>query len=223
VQTLSSTFATVFTKQAGMKARLILVIIFLLICLLVVGTLFWKNELRYARPTPIPKGYQPVTLNQRVTLPAHLKLPDSTAFYFHFYNPDCPCSRFNANHIRGLIQRYGGHINAYIVVFDQSQVAQAKKEFGKSLPILIDNQEALAKACGVYATPQAAIVDEHGRLYYRGNYNRARFCTATATNFAELALVSLINHQPSPQFSILATQARGCELPNTTSYDLDIF
>lgn len=206
-----------------MKARMILVIIFLAICLLVVGTLFWKNELRYARPTPIPKGYQPVALNETVTLPARLKLPDSTAFYFHFFNPDCPCSRFNASHIRNLIQRYGRQINAYIIVFDKRQVAQAEQEFGRSLPILVDNQEELAKACGVYATPQAAIVDEHGRLYYRGNYNRARFCTAMATNFAELALVSLINHQPSPQFSILATQARGCELPTASSFDLDIF
>ena len=52
---------------------------------------------------------------------------------------------------------------------------QIQDKFGLDIPVLFDS--SLAKACGVYSTPQAVLIDNNQNLYYRGNYNRSRYCT----------------------------------------------
>ncbi|RAW02250.1 DUF6436 domain-containing protein [Pseudochryseolinea flava] len=175
-----------------------------------VGIIFWQEELRYQLPTSVPDNYREVLIGEHVTLPASF---DSThAQFLHFYNPDCPCSRFNAKHLRSLIGAHRDSIRITIVVASQDEVEAATSEFGEEIDIVIDKQRRITSACGVYSTPQAAIVDSNGNLYYRGNYNASRYCTARATNFAELALLALINNQRPPEFGLLATQSYGCEL-----------
>ena len=102
----------------------------------------------------------------------------------------------------------------YIVVPNQQALTKAQREFGQQ-NFVVDENNAIAQACGVYSTPQAAIVDYDAKLFYRGNYNRSRYCTARATNFAELSLLALLNNQPSPSFGLLATQSYGCELDDS--------
>lgn len=171
---------------------------------------FWHQELAFARPTPVPANYQSVSPGDTIALP--VTLPSDVAYFLHFYNPECPCSRFNARHIQELIQNHHDRIDFIIVVNNLASKSKATKTFGSDLTYLIDESESLAKACGVYSTPQAAIISKDGRLFYRGNYNRARYCTSRATNFAELALLALLNNQSAPLFDLTATQSYGCEL-----------
>jgi hypothetical protein len=197
-----------------MGGRLLLGLGMLLLLSAAIVFLFWHEELRYSLPTPIPKNYISVNVNQKVALgiagfPTHMPL------YLHFYNPDCPCSRFNAKHIRELIRAHGDSVRALIVVPSSHDKKVAQDEFSETLEIISDDDGAIAKSCGVYSTPQAVIIDEQGRLFYRGNYNRARYCTAQATNYAEMALLSLINGASPPVFDLLATQSYGCQLPST--------
>lgn len=100
-----------------------------------------------------------------------------------------------------------------IVVPHHASVAEAKSKFGDDMNYISDTEDRIARSCGVYSTPQAAIITASGKLYYRGNYNRSRYCTSRATNFAELSLIALLNKQPSPVFDVVATQSYGCELP----------
>ncbi|MBS1565196.1 MAG: AhpC/TSA family protein, partial [Bacteroidetes bacterium] len=58
------------------------------------------------------------------------------------------------------------------------------------------------------------ILDEDRRLYYRGNYYRSRYCTDKKSNFAQLALDSLLGHRQNPVFDRLALKAYGCQLPS---------
>ncbi len=97
-----------------------------------------------------------------------------------------------------------------IVVPNQRAARKALNEFGTDQQYVVDHGDRIAQACGVYATPQAALVDATGALFYRGNYNRSRYCTAKATNFAELALVAMLNHQAAPVFIEEATISYGC-------------
>lgn len=172
--------------------------------------IFWKQELKYSLPTPVPHSYQAVALGEPVTLPALLQ--KNQAYFIHFYSAECPCSRFNARHIQSLIRSYHDSIAFVIVVASPQDKTRAHELFGDDLEVLVDTAEDIAKACGVYATPQAAIIDKNQKLFYRGNYNRSRYCTTRASNFAELSLVALLNDQPPPLFGILATQSYGCEL-----------
>jgi hypothetical protein len=196
-----------------MGGRFLLGLGMLLLLSAAIVFIFWQEELRYSLPTPIPKNYVSVSVNQKIVL-SITGLPTESPLYLHFYNPDCPCSRFNAKHIRELIRSHGDSVRALIVVPSSHDKKVARDEFGEALEIISDDDGAIAKSCGVYSTPQAVIIDSNGKLFYRGNYNRARYCTAQATNYAEMALLSLINGASPPVFDLLATQSYGCQLPS---------
>jgi hypothetical protein len=191
--------------------RIALAIIILSICSLGIISLFWHQEYQYSLPTPVPENYTPVAKGQFVNL-ADAGLQKKGPLFLHFYNPDCPCSRFNATHIKSLIRNYSDSVELIIIVPDQYSLSKAKKEFGENLDYFVDTKQALAESVGVYSTPQAAIINRNNELFFRGNYNLSRYCTSKETNFAELSLIALLNNRPPPVFSMLATQAYGCEL-----------
>lgn len=85
------------------------------------------------------------------------------------------------------------------------------------MTILIDKNEMLAKACGVYSTPQAALLQQDNKLYFRGNYNRSRYCTDKNTSFAQMAIDSLLSGRQPPHFIELATQSYGCTIGDQDS------
>lgn len=190
-------------------------------CAAGIMVIFWQQDLQYSLPTPVPASYRDVPIGSPITFPA--MLPNGKAHFIHFYNPDCPCSRFNARHIKSLIHDYGDSVSFVVIVPSQASVRQAASAFGEDLTIIPDEEGIITKACGVYSTPQAAIIDHDGNLFYRGNYNRSRYCTTKATNFAELSLVALLNGRPSPAFGLLATQAYGCELASSEDALPDFF
>lgn len=195
----------------------------LLVCVSGIGALFWHQEYKYSLPTRVPAGYKAITAGEHVSMEA-AGLHEKGPLFLHFYNPDCPCSRFNASHIKSLIRTYGSSVKLMIVVPSTSDLKKANREFGENQEYVIDAQQKIAKACGVYATPQAVIIDSRNNLFYRGNYNASRYCTTKATNFAELSLLALLNNQPAPVFSLLATQAYGCELAEENSnVELSLF
>ena len=133
----------------------------------------------------------------------------------NFYNPDCPCSRFNLDHVRALLHRYGTRLRC-ITIIEMPDSAETKQEFGSlhlSGDCVTDTDGHIAAACGVYSTPQAVILDAAGRLIYRGNYNSGRYCTEPQSEYARLALDALLAHAPLTHFPDNAIRAYGCALP----------
>ena len=181
---------------------------FLALCMLCVGCVFWKQELKYRLPTPVPTSYAPVKVGTPVSFGQSIS--NNKARFLHFYSPDCPCSRFNVQHLRTLIGNYKDSISIAVVVSSTRDLEKARKAFGEELEYITDRDGTIARSCGVYSTPQAAIIDGNGKLYYRGNYNISRYCTSRATNFAEISLLALMKNQVPPQFGLLATESYGC-------------
>ncbi len=71
--------------------------------LISIAAIFWYQEIQYLMPTPVPVGYKvvhPEELIQYDTalLPQQHKKPK----LFHFFSPECPCSRFNLAHFKTL-------------------------------------------------------------------------------------------------------------------------
>lgn len=201
--------------------RVIALTLTLGMCVSGIIAIFWQQEMQYQLPTPIPMHHQTVAVGEKVSLPSDFS-PEKS-YFLHFYSPDCPCSRFNARHLKNLIGEFNDGISIVIVVPTEKDIKKAHSEFGEGLKIIADPDGSIAQGCGVYSTPQAAIIDNHQKLYYRGNYNSTRYCTTRATNFAELSLIALINNQPSPAFGIQATQSYGCQLNESDQASFEFF
>lgn len=180
-----------------------------------VVALFWYNDWQYRLPTPVPAGYQAVATGTRTDLQTVVKKNDGKPMFLHFFNPSCPCSRFNFRHFKWLASTYGQQVNFAIVLMSSSKYTEkeVQERFGTDLPVYFDT--TLAKSCGVYSTPQAVIIDQDNKLYYRGNYNSSRYCTDKKTEYARIALDSLLNNQ-NTHFDQQALTAYGCQLPTCT-------
>lgn len=125
--------------------------------------------------------------------------------------------------------KYKSEVNFVAVVQSSDMDPKSRSDFIEKydlgIPVIYDADGHYANALGIYSTPQAVIIDESS-IFYKGNYNKARFCTTTSTKFAEIALHALINNEPAPNFPEVAEIAYGCELPsngNTSTRLFDFF
>jgi hypothetical protein len=174
--------------------------------------LFWYNEWVYSLPTAIPDKYRPVETGSVIDLAG--KFPSvNKPLFLHFFNPDCPCSRFNITHFKSLVQQYGKAVDFGIVVLTAKgyTASQIQDKFGIRIPVSFDS--SIAATCGVYSTPQAVIITAGHKLYYRGNYNKSRYCTNKSSNYAQIALDALLHRDNAIVFDRYALTAYGCRLP----------
>lgn len=190
-----------------------LVLLWLAVLMAAVGSLFWYQDWIYQLPTPLPEAYKPVQNGTYINIPRRVTLHSDKPVFLHFFNPDCPCSRFNQPHVKALVRQFGQQVNFAVVVVSPKPYspAQVQAKLGMNLPVLIDS--TLASACGVYSTPQAVLLDAQHRLYYRGNYNRSRYCTDEQTSYAKLALNDLLLKKSKRVTDARALTAYGCSLP----------
>ncbi len=182
-----------------------------------IAYLFWHNEWKYSLPTPVPASYKDIKKGSTINCCNHLFADNSKPTFIHFFNPACPCSKFNIPHFKSLVKKYHDQLNFAIVVINKKEnysVAEIQDKFNLNIPVLFD--ASIATSCGVYSTPQAVIINADHQLYYRGNYNKSRYCTDVKSDYAQLAIDSLLNNNSHPNFDKYALTAYGCTLPNCT-------
>lgn len=198
-----------------MLYRKIILTLFLSTMLLLIVYLFYRQEVRYWIPTPVPGDYQIVNTGSQILLDG---FGEGTKKFIHFYNPKCPCSKFNFSSYKSLIKNYSDKFDCYAIIQNSADgVDSDDLEFLEKLgvKVIIDHGKKIARKCGVYSTPQVVLIDENNKLYYRGNYNKTRYCTNPETNYGKIAMDSMIN-QSFYFFSVSATTAYGCGLDEHT-------
>jgi hypothetical protein len=197
--------------------KYLIVSIFSAICLILVAFTFWKQDVRYSLPTPKPPRLQQKSLGAVVNFSELQSV--QKPMLLHFFNPECPCSKFNVEHLRELVTAYQDSVQfvAVIQTEDSADAVRSFKDLELPIPYIVDANGRIADSCGIYSTPQALILDSSKKIYYRGNYNVSRYCTSPQTAFAHLALQALLQHEPLPPLSTQATTAYGCELPSNQS------
>ena len=197
--------------------RKLFVISWLSLLLAGICSIFWYYEWKYSLPTPVPQNLHTVNRGDHVDVSFKVHAENGKPLFIHFFNPDCPCSRFNVPHFNALVKKYGDKINFIVVVINKKDSYSEKDiqdKYDLKVPVLSD--QSIAESCGVYSTPQAVILDAGHNLYYRGNYNRSRYCTDNKSNFAQMAIDSLLNNNLNPTFNQYALKAYGCQLPYCT-------
>ena len=184
-----------------------------LLILSLVGWIFWEQEYKFSLPTPIPQNLNEVAIGDSVI---GNQFGNKGITYIHFYNRDCPCSRFNIQEFKNLVIKHSDQINFIAVLetkdLSKDEITEFKDKYDLSIPIIDDPIGDIANNYGVYSTPQVVIIKD-SRIFYKGNYNKARFCLTRNTRFAEQALDAAVNNKPLPEFPEIAIVPYGCELP----------
>lgn len=178
---------------------------------------FWWFQVRPLRPFNDPTQARVITFDglpfarlldhQGPLAPA--TTPRTTLL--HFWDPDCPCSRFNQVHVRELIeQNRDQDLRIVIVVHTRNRAnaervrRQARGTFGDDVTVWIDTGELSAS---IPSSPAAAIVSASAELAYFGPYSLGAVCLQGQGDFVESVLARLEQGQ-NPRF--LNTMAVGC-------------
>jgi thiol-disulfide isomerase/thioredoxin/mono/diheme cytochrome c family protein len=102
-----------------------------------------------------------------------LTVDGAKANVLFFLTTDCPISNSYAPEINALVKDYTHQpVRFYAVHVDPELTADAArrhaKEYGLTLPIIIDAKHQLVTATGVLRTPEVAVLLHDGTLAYRG-------------------------------------------------------
>ncbi|MCX2481430.1 redoxin domain-containing protein [Pedobacter sp. MC2016-15] len=180
----------------------------------IIFAFFWHNQLKYSLPTPIPADYKSVQNGKKIMLRQKLQFNNDKPVFLHFFNPDCPCSRFNIDQFKSLVKTYRSQVNFAVVLMTDKPYTSSdiQNKFGITVPIVADS--TIAMSCGVYSTPQAVVLTAEKKLYYRGNYNKSRYCTDKKTSYANIALMNILHKNTTLRLDQYALKAYGCTLPN---------
>lgn len=211
------------TVPASVYARLLAGML-IPFCLSGIGLLFWYEDVQYTRPTPKPKDLlqKPVGSLLRT---GQIFQGTGRPLLLHFFNPACPCSRFNRKHLRELFAQFKSEVDMVVVLeaTDSLNAIEAYANTGIPIAYVVDTEGKIAEQCGVYATPQAVVLSGDSRLYYRGNYNTSRYCVNRQTQFARLALQALLAGKPRPAFLESGATSYGCRLPADEDREANLF
>lgn len=186
----------------------------------IIGYLFWTNELQYITPTEKPEDYVEVKVMDKVNLEEAFKSSNGKPFFIHYYNPYCPCSKFNYAYYEELLVKYQDKFNMFLVIreMDKDVIDDIQRSIKTNTTLIVDEGGEIATQTGVYSTPQAVLLNPDHTLYFRGNYNRTRYCTVKNYNFAEMAMDSLLAGSPAPEFGFFSNTAYGCKLEKERSF-----
>lgn len=161
---------------------------------------FYQEDYKNSLPTQIPEGYKNVAFGTRLSNSSKTKLT-----LIHFFNPNCPCSKFNTKHFKKIVETYKNKI-------EFKAYSTEKGEIDFPIPVEFDQNAEMAKLYGVYSTPQAVILDHQGRLIYRGNYNKARYCSNKSSEFVMLAIEKVLHDNSIADIIQLAGKPYGCSI-----------
>lgn len=106
--------------------------------------------------------------------PIHPLTEGSHAFrVFVFISNDCPIANRYAPEIRRLVKDYSPRGIGFFLVHaapgeERSAIREHREAYELPGRLLLDPQQALARALGVRVTPEVAVVDGEGRIAYRG-------------------------------------------------------
>ncbi len=187
--------------------------------LTLVGYAFWVADWQYALPTPRPDGLVQIALGSQPKLvPALASMRHADRpLLIHFASAVCACTEFNLDHVRKLQQQFGSRVDFVTVLESSGDPSKVQREFDSlhlKMPFLLDRDAEIGAGLGVYGTPQAVLLDVDGRLYFRGNYNRSRYCVDEQAEYVRLALTALVGGRPLPMLPADAVVAYGCPFPH---------
>src|SRR5687768_3522042 len=99
-----------------MKFRKTILFTFVVLSIaILVGWIFWEHELKYATPTSVPDNFVDVAIGAEMDL-ANWGISSDKPTLLHFFNPYCPCSKFNMKEFGVLTRKYKDQVNFVVIL-----------------------------------------------------------------------------------------------------------
>ena len=202
------------------KIKIVVLAIALPLIFFTIGYLLWIKEMQYALPTKVPENYVKVKVLEKVGLQEAFGESNGKPFFIHYYNPYCPCSKFNFSYYKSLTDKYKNKFNLFLVIreIDRDIIDELREKIKTEVTLIVDEEGEIAKQTGVYSTPQAVLLNPDYTLYFRGNYNRSIYCTTKGYNYAEMAMDSIIAGAIAPDLGYFAITSYGCSLEREKAF-----
>lgn len=170
-------------------------------------TAFWVLQWQYLRPFP----KETLAVSSQFFEGAALNLPavhglqaDKSGSVIHFWDPECPCTRFSTPHVRDLIAQADAQGFTSTVIVNRginsdagSRLKSARKTFGEQIAIQLWS-ESLAEQLPIPASPSALVMSKEGRLSYVGPYSSDAFCSTEDGAFVEEAMTQIASGKVEP-------------------------
>lgn len=123
---------------------------------------------------------------------------DPKATVLHYYNPDCPCTRYNTWHVKDLIKEFTKQgVRFEIRVPDESLIKEAELMFNRPAKV------AEAGATPI-ASPSSLVLDANMNPQYIGPYSPAATCNLSKDDFVGNVLNDLLAGEVYPRTRNLA-------------------
>ena len=92
------------------------------------------------KPTPTPANYSNVQSGDSISneLLSFLGMEANDQIFIHFYNFDCPCSRFNIKEFQHLVTKYDSKVKFLAVLETIEKEESEIQEFRKKYDLGID-------------------------------------------------------------------------------------
>ena len=164
--------------------------------------LFYQNDWLQTQQRERPTGYP--------TVPEHVAdSSKASVTLYHFYSPECACSRFVLVEVERIARTYQGRLRIVAITAEPDGDTD-----DYPFTSLLDTSETIARQLGVYCTPQAVITGPDGKVLYAGSYNRARFCAEARTAYVDQALGQIfaghiVQNKKGPIFGCLLPSVAG--------------
>jgi len=135
---------------------------------LLVFHILWKEEFRHYIPQ---RPQQEIALNAAIS--EDFLNTNDKPFFLHYFSNDCRSARVNIQHIGKIMEDYKEDFNFYIINLSESthEAFKRKHKLPDYVKVIDDPKKEIADRHQVASTPFASIVNQEGKMIFRGNYS----------------------------------------------------
>jgi hypothetical protein len=170
--------------------------------LLIMAFAFWWFELRWYQQVDFQYSDALFDSSQMLDEQIAGNSDQSAAIVVHYYDPKCPCTRFNNEHVLELITTYQAKgVHFMVKVPDEAAKRSAQGVFGDV------EVQVISASSAPSASPAALVVDAQGLPVYVGPYSPGAVCTSKSGDFVGLALDDMLSGK---DFKQTVNLANGC-------------
>lgn len=147
-----------------------------LVCLICLGTNGFSDE---AKPIKrLPKSFEFVLedVQGNVHQPFEGKSNHAKAVALVFVTTDCPIANAFQPELQGIATEYDEQGIPFFLIYcsrrmTEKRLKQHAVDYEIAIPQILDADQKLGKLVGAKVTPEAIVIDDEGRVQYRGKIN----------------------------------------------------